>query len=105
MDEEGQPAYREDALHAVLRRADLQTKVHGKDFLPAAGEYTGEVVLTGVAKWLQTAASPDVDSGSIHRVLVALGATKRRAAELLWGAVAARPPGVCIGCPEAPLVP
>src|SRR5258706_8989299 len=51
--EEGQPAYIEDALHAILRRADLQTRVAGKDCLPMAGEYTGEVVLTGGAKWIE----------------------------------------------------
>jgi len=111
MIEEGQPAYIEDALHAILRRAAeqpglrelSQTKVCGKDFLPMAGEYTGETVLTGVAKWLEAMTSTDVDSGSIHRVLDELSATKRRAAELLGGAVPARPPGFCIGCPERPV--
>src|SRR5207247_1970888 len=105
--EEGQPAYLEDALHAILRRADLGTKVHGKDFLPMAGEYTGEAVLTGVAKWLAAMAphveKAGVDSGGILRVLDALSATKQRAAELLGGAVPARPPGFCIGCPERPV--
>jgi hypothetical protein len=41
MVEEGQPDFLEQNLHAVLRRAELQTKVHGKDMLPMAGEYTG----------------------------------------------------------------
>src|SRR5713101_9444864 len=73
MVEEGQPAYLEDALHTLLRKADLQTKVHGKDFLPMAGEYTGEVVLAGVAKWLEAVAphveKSGVDIGAIHAVL------------------------------------
>src|SRR5882757_362909 len=107
MIEEGQPSYLEDALHAILRRADLQTKVHGKDFLPMAGEYTGEIVLTGVAKWLEVMAphveKSGVDIGAIRAVLESLAATKRRAAELLGGAVPARPPGFCIGCPERPV--
>src|SRR5205814_9039669 len=90
-------------LHAILRRADLETRVHGKYLLPMAGEYTGETVLTGVAKWLEAMTSPDVDSGGIRRVLDALSATKQRAAELLGGAVPARPPGFCIGCPERPV--
>src|SRR5436853_4045785 len=105
--EEGQPAYLEDALHAALRRADLQTKVHGKDFLPMAGEYTGEVVLTGVAKWLAAMAphveNAGVDSEGIRSVLDELSVTKMRAVELLGGAVPARPPGFCIGCPERPV--
>ena len=50
--EEGQPAYIEDAVQAALRRADANgVKVSGKDVLPMAGEYTGEVVLTGLARF------------------------------------------------------
>jgi indolepyruvate ferredoxin oxidoreductase alpha subunit len=104
--EEGQPAYLEDALHAILRRADLQTKVHGKDVLPLAGEYTGEVVLAGLAKWLEAVSrhveQAGVDAASIHRAFERLTAPKKRAAEIL-GAVPARPPGFCVGCPERPV--
>jgi len=46
--EEGQPDYIEQNLHAVLRRADVSTKLHGKDFLPVAGEYTPAVVTKGL---------------------------------------------------------
>ena len=53
--EEGQPAYIEDAVQAALRRNDVNgVKVHGKGMLPLAGEYTGETVLTGVAKFSNT---------------------------------------------------
>ena len=38
--EEGQPDFIEQNLHSILRKADMQTKVHGKDMLPMAGEYT-----------------------------------------------------------------
>ncbi|HKW39264.1 MAG TPA: indolepyruvate ferredoxin oxidoreductase subunit alpha, partial [Burkholderiales bacterium] len=101
--EEGQPAYIEDALHAVLRRADIPTRVHGKDCLPMAGEYTGEVVLTGVAKWIDAMAPGGVDLDAARRVIDALVATKKRAAELLGAPVPARPPGFCVGCPERPV--
>src|SRR5919109_3456537 len=51
--EEGQPAYLEEAILATLRRQDVNgVKVRGKDVLPLAGEYTGEVVLTGISKFL-----------------------------------------------------
>ena len=33
-------------VNTILRRADIQTRVHGKDVLPMAGEYTGGVVRT-----------------------------------------------------------
>ena len=103
MVEEGQPAYLEDALHAILRRADLQTRVHGKDVLPMAGEYTGETVLTGVARWIEAAAPRGVDTADAHRKLESLTAPKRQAAEIFGAALPARPPGFCVGCPERPV--
>ena len=50
--EEGFPDYIEQAVNAELRRADIQTRIHGKGALPKAGEYTGEVVLRGLASFL-----------------------------------------------------
>jgi indolepyruvate ferredoxin oxidoreductase alpha subunit len=90
--EEGQPAYIEDAVLAALRRADIHgVRIRGKDVLPMAGEYTGEVVLSGIAKFLgrDSAMSP-------------IQALKQKAAELL-GPVPVRPPGFCVGCPERPV--
>ena len=108
MVEEGQPAYLEDALHTVLRKADVQTKVHGKDFLPLAGEYTGEVVLTGVARWVEAMAAQGADLGGLDvsqvpHVFDALLAPKKKAAEMLGAPLPVRPPGFCVGCPERPV--
>ena len=90
--EEGQPAYIEEAVLAMLRRHDVNgVRLRGKDVLPMAGEYTGEVVLTGVSKFLNRAAALDP--------IVSL---KTRASELLAG-LPARPPGFCVGCPERPV--
>jgi indolepyruvate ferredoxin oxidoreductase alpha subunit len=90
--EEGQPAYLEDAVLALLRRHDVQdVKVRGKDVLPLAGEYTGEVVLAGVAKYLGR-----------ESAVAATRNLKQKAAELL-GALPQRPPGFCVGCPERPV--
>jgi len=90
--EEGQPAYIEEAVLAILRRHDVNgVKLRGKDVLPMAGEYTGEVVLTGLSKFLNCAAALDP--------IVSL---KTRASELLAG-LPARPPGFCVGCPERPV--
>ncbi|MGH8706365.1 MAG: thiamine pyrophosphate-dependent enzyme [Burkholderiales bacterium] len=95
--EEGQPAYVEDAVQAILRRAEVQqTKIHGKDVLPLAGEYTGEVVLRGVARFLEAAG---IETAPIVEKLTE---PKRKAAELLSG-LPQRPPGFCIGCPERPV--
>jgi indolepyruvate ferredoxin oxidoreductase alpha subunit len=73
--EEGQPAYIEDAVLAILRRAEAHAvKVQGKDVLPLAGEYTGEVVLTGIARFLNRAPA-------IEPIL----SLKKKASELLAG--------------------
>ena len=50
--EEGQPEFIEHELNTILRRADLNTRVVGKEVLPRAGEYTAQVVGDGVAKFL-----------------------------------------------------
>ena len=40
--EESQPEYIEHEISSLLRRADVQTALHGKDMLPMAGEYTSD---------------------------------------------------------------
>ncbi len=90
--EEGQPAFIEDAVQAALRRAEANVvKVHGKDMLPLGGEYTGEVVLAGVSKFLNS-----------EKAIDAVRTLKAKALDLL-GTVPARPPGFCVGCPERPV--
>ena len=53
--EEGNPDYIEQAVNVELRRADIQTRVLGKGPLPQAGEYTSDVLLEGLAAFLQAA--------------------------------------------------
>jgi len=55
--EEGQPAYIEDALHAILRRRSPDCAA--RQGLPADGRRIHrEVVLAGVAKWVDVAGEP-----------------------------------------------
>ena len=51
--EEGQPEYIEQGIQTVLRRQDVQTRVYGKDIMPMAGEYTGQVMLEGITRFLE----------------------------------------------------
>ena len=90
--EEGQPAFIEEQVLATLRRHNVnEVKVLGKGLLPMAGEYTGEVVLTGIARFMgKEGALADIKS------------LKQKAAELLSG-LPVRPPGFCVGCPERPV--
>ncbi len=103
MVEEGQPDFIEQNVNTILRRADVQTSVHGKDVLPMAGEYTGGVVREGLAKFIaktrpdllpEAAATPNI-------IPVPQQVTKAQAA--VADKVHGRPPSFCTGCPERPI--
>ncbi len=99
--EEGQPEFIEQDVGTLLRRAEVQTRVCGKEVLPAAGEYSAEVLVRGMAKFLSRHA-PGLDLSQGERWLGEVDSVRARAAELL-GVLPARPPGFCTGCPERPV--
>jgi indolepyruvate ferredoxin oxidoreductase alpha subunit len=101
--EEGQPDYLEQAIGALLRKADLGTDIVGKAVLPMAGEYTAEVMLNGVGRFLEGAVPQGIDIAAIGAALHAVAEAKRKAADLLGAPVPKRPPGFCVGCPERPV--
>jgi len=95
--EEGQPDFIEQGIAAMLYRAGAAVALHGKGVLPMAGEYTGKVMLDGVAGFLRQAApemlpapvrAPNADAPAIPD---------------LSKTVPIRPPGFCTGCPERPI--
>lgn len=104
MVEEGQPDFLEQNLHAILRRADLQTKVHGKDILPMAGEYTGGVILQGLARFLGQTDPALLDDRELPPAARPPAPDAKppvvKAAE---AQVHPRPPSFCTGCPERPI--
>lgn len=51
--EEGQPNYIEQAFGSMLHKSGHGTKVVGKEHLPMAGEYTGQVMLDGIGSFLK----------------------------------------------------
>ena len=99
--EEGNPEYIEKDIGLALRKRDLQTQVHGKDWLPPAGEYTVEAVARGLVKFVDHYL-PQVDL-SAARAWLAGNDERRGAVAQSIGALPARPPGFCIGCPERPV--
>ena len=109
--EEGQPDFIEQSVNTILRRADLQTRVHGKDVLPMAGEYTGAVVLKGVARFIEIYAPelmqgrqlPVVARPAASGLAVLDGNPKAFAIQAASGEVQPRPPTFCTGCPERPI--
>ena len=98
--EEGQPAYIEDALAAILYRAQGSVHLTGKDLLPPAGEYIGQHVLDGVGEFLKRHA-PEMlrASGNGAGTTPAEGSTIGE----LAASVPVRPPSFCTGCPERPI--
>lgn len=97
MVEEGQPAYLEQNIHVILRQADLNTRVHGKDCLLPAGEYTALVMVKGLRDFVERyepgiAKAPADHSAKAGAVLPELAV-----------AVPQRPAGFCTGCPERPI--
>jgi indolepyruvate ferredoxin oxidoreductase alpha subunit len=95
--EEGQPDHIEQQLGNYLYRSGGTTKLYGKDVLPMAGEYTGQVMLDGITAFLKAAApamlpdhvrAPNVNPPQIPD---------------LSKTVPMRPPGFCTGCPERPI--
>ncbi|MFL6661606.1 MAG: thiamine pyrophosphate-dependent enzyme, partial [Rhizobacter sp.] len=99
--EEGSPEYIEKDIVHALRRLDVQTPVHGKDLLPAAGEYTVEVIAQGLVRFAERHL-PQADLASARDWLAA-NARRREAVAAQAGALPARPPGFCVGCPERPV--
>ena len=121
MIEEGQPAYIEQAISHILRRAELPTKLYGKDIFPGYGEYEGDVIKTAVEKFI-LAAAPVLSEEMSQKVpqqpvLAGSPTTANEApsvsihepaydmipATLLEGEIPPRPAGFCVGCPERPI--
>ena len=101
--EEGYPDYIEQAINVALRKGDLQTRVLGKGVLPKVGEYTADVVLEGVEKFLESEAPDKLAAFMPDSALSVSISLKARAAELLGAPIPPRPPSFCTGCPERPV--
>lgn len=99
--EEGQPDFIEQNLHAILRKAGIATKIHGKGMLTMAGEYTAAVVTKGLHKFVES-----YDERLIHPVHLpkVVKAVQQPPSVLpIVNEVQPRPPSFCTGCPERPI--
>ena len=91
--EEGQPEFIEHELNTLVRRADLNTKIIGKDILPRAGEYSAQVIRDGLGKflrsWAPAIAPEEAETSALSKEVAAQ--------------IPQRPAGFCTGCPERPI--
>jgi indolepyruvate ferredoxin oxidoreductase, alpha subunit len=99
--EEGQPEFIEQEVATILRRAEVPGKLHGKDCMHMAGDYNVEALVRGLTKFLAQHA-PHLDTSPGAAWLGAVQRTKH-SADALLGALPARPPTFCTGCPERPV--
>ncbi len=100
--EEGQPEFVEQEILAILRRHGGAARIHGKDMLPMAGEYTIEAIGRGIAEFIGSEGA-DLPRDAGCDWLGALDARRRAVTEALAAPLPPRPPQFCIGCPERPV--
>jgi indolepyruvate ferredoxin oxidoreductase, alpha subunit len=101
MVEEGQPAFLEQALHAILRKAGVPAALAGKDVLPMGGEYTALVLADGIRKFLE-AHAPALLRGT-RTPPDPQAVLRAEPVQALTKVVPPRPPSFCTGCPERPI--
>lgn len=96
--EEGQPDYIEQALGSMLYKAGASVKLEGKGVLPMAGEYSGDVMLSGIGAFMRKHGSdllaPEIRAPNVPAPPIFDDLAKT---------VPMRPPGFCVGCPERPI--
>jgi indolepyruvate ferredoxin oxidoreductase alpha subunit len=96
--EEGQPEFIEQAICRILHRHGGVTRIFGKEVLPMAGEYTGDVLQRGIGEFLNRWAPGEPQKTAPARTETAMLPAGRLAA-----LIPSRPSGLCTGCPERPL--
>ncbi len=102
--EEGQPEYIEQGIQTALRRADVQTRLYGKDVMPMAGEYTGQVMLEGITRFVLASKQTTVPLAlSLDKVLALETPLNDDDIAVLMEELPPRPAGLCTGCPERPI--
>ena len=101
--EEGNPEFLEQQIGQMLRKSELQTKLHGKDVLPAAGEYNADVITQGLVDFLGQYTPDGVEGEALRDEAARLENVKANAQSALDQNVPPRPPGFCTGCPERPV--
>jgi indolepyruvate ferredoxin oxidoreductase, alpha subunit len=98
--EEGAPDFIEQAIVQILRKADLNTRIHGKDVLPMAGEYTPHVMAKGLAAFLDKYGRP---VPALTDWIAKVDQRRADVDKMLGTPLPARPPSFCTGCPERPV--
>ena len=97
--EEGQPEFIEHEINTILRRADVNTRVSGKDVLPRAGEYTVQAIRKGLEGFFASPSPVPLTVAPPAPARDGFGGISFSLAD----EVPQRPSGFCTGCPERPI--
>ena len=97
--EESYPAYLEQAIESILRKAAIDTAIVGKAVLPSYGQYTEAVVVTGLAKFIEGSVPQQIDLEAV----TAHHESLRPDQPLPQGLLPMRDSSFCTGCPERPV--
>ncbi|MCC7326498.1 MAG: indolepyruvate ferredoxin oxidoreductase subunit alpha [Burkholderiales bacterium] len=100
--EEGHPEFIEFELSAIVRRAQVDCRIEGKEVMGRAGEYTAEALVRGLERFVACCV-PALSTAAAAAWRGEVDAVRARAQELLATPVPVRPPGFCTGCPERPV--
>jgi indolepyruvate ferredoxin oxidoreductase, alpha subunit len=101
--EEGNPEFIEHQINTLLRKADMQTKVIGKDVFPTSGEYNAEAITQGLVDFLGEVEHLAIDHEALRDKAAKLFNDKEGGQEVMDVSLPPRPPGFCTGCPERPV--
>ena len=101
--EEGNPEFIEHQIHTLLRKADIQTKIFGKDVFPTGGEYNAEAITKGLVDFLGEVEHLAIDIETLRDKAAHLFNDKEGGQDVMDVTLPPRPPGFCTGCPERPV--
>jgi indolepyruvate ferredoxin oxidoreductase, alpha subunit len=101
--EEGQPEYIEQELALLLRRKNINTPLHGKDFVQQAGELGVEVICKALVPFVEAYVPEVASTGLVQAWLLESQSRRALAGSMLAEPLPARPPSFCVGCPERPV--
>ncbi len=100
--EEGSPEYVEQQINSILRNADINTRVLGKECLSRSGDYNAEALLRGIAAFAKETRPAGIDADAIVARVDEFVAHKPGLIDTV-GDIPPRPPNFCTGCPERPV--
>lgn len=101
--EEGNPNFIESQIAEIAQRKGINVRIHGKDMLPMAGEYTSNTVREGVAKYLAAETGGEMQETAIAAE-AAIQNELAAAQSHISAPMPPRAPSFCTGCPERPIM-